>query len=154
MAQRLDVRYVSYYTDGSAARKAAPVQPFVTAKLPRVKKQKRIVVHVDPVATAGILLSAVMLVLLIVGAVQLSSTRENAARMEAYVQTLQQENAELTATYESGYDLEDVRKTALALGFVPKDQVKHVTLQLPKTVEKETPGAWERFCTFLTGLFA
>ena len=154
MAQRLDVRYVSYYTDGSAARKLAPAAPFVTVKIPSVKKKKRILIQVDPVAMAGILMSAVMFIMLLVGAIQLTDAREHAAQMASYVQTLQRENAELTATYENGYDLEDVRKTALALGFVPKDQVKHITLQLPKPEQQETPGAWERFCTFLTGLFA
>ena len=56
MARQLDVQYVRYYTDGSAARNIAPSVSRKTQSLPKYFKKKRsIVVHVDPVAIAGIL---------------------------------------------------------------------------------------------------
>ena len=154
MAQRLDVTYVRYYTDGSAARKLAPVQPFQTLRLPKAKKQKRHTIHVDPVATAGILMAAVMLVLLIVGTAQLVAIRKDAYEMAQYVQTLRTENKELTVRYKDTYELEDVQKTAAALGLVPKEQVTRIKVQLPQEPASETPNTWDRFYTFLTGLFA
>ena len=36
MAQRLSVQYVQFYTDGSAARKFAPLAPLKTMKLPKI----------------------------------------------------------------------------------------------------------------------
>ena len=154
MTQRLDVQYVRFYTDGSAARKVAPVAPIETMKLPKIKKQKKIVLHVDPASVAAIFMAAVMLVLMLVGVTQLRRVREEAIVMEAYVQTLRSQNQELNDTFEDGYDLEQIEKTALALGLVPQDQVRHVTVRAPEMVEEETPGAWESFYIFLTGLFA
>ena len=110
--------------------------------------------HIDPVAIGGILLSAVMLVLMVVGIVQLRNARAQLQTMEAYVQTLQEENVSLQATFDQGYDLDQIERTALALGLVPKEQVEHVTIRVPEAVIEETPGAWERFYIFLTGLFA
>lgn len=154
MAQRVDVRYVQFYTNGSAARKVTPVVPLDTIKLPKVKKQKRIIIHIDPVAVFGIAVAAVMLVLMAAGMVQLKNARHELSTMTSYVNTLTQENVSLNAAYSEGYDLDKVKTTALALGLVPVDQVRHVTVQLPAAQTEQTPGAWERFCTFLTGLFA
>lgn len=154
MAVRLDVRYVHYYTDGSAARKVAPIEPYQTLKLPRMKKKKKLCLWIDPVASAGIVLAAVMMVLLIVGTVQLQNTRQEAAAMSSYAQMLRRENGELRHTYETSYDLDTVKENAKALGLVSQDQVKHITLQVPMQEKLESPGIWERFYSFLIGLFA
>ncbi len=154
MTRQLDVQYVRYYTNGSAAQKVATVEPIQPLRLPKAKKYKRMVLRVDPIATVGIIVSALMLVLMLVGVSQLSSAQAKTNSMEAYVSRLEAENATLTAAYEASYDLEKIEETALALGMVPKDQVAHVTIRVPEVTAEETPGAWERFCTFLTGLFA
>ena len=154
MAQHPDVQYIRFYTDGSAARKVAPVAPLKTIKLPRIKRHRRITLQIDPVAIAGIVMAGVMLVLMTVGVIQLTTARQELQEMTAYVDTLQEKNSSLEATYAQGYDLESVEKTALALGLVPKEQVKHVTIHVPQAQVTEEPGAWERFYTFLTGLFA
>ena len=155
MAQRLDVRYITCYTDGSAAREVAPVEPFHTLKLPRVKKHKRLVLHVDPVAICGTVLSLVLIVSMIVGAVQLNRARQEAARMEAYVQTLRRENEELTVKYRDGIDMDHVMQTAKALGLVPVEQVKHITIRVPEGPQPQQQlSFWEQVYTFLTGLFA
>jgi hypothetical protein len=153
MARKFDVQYVHFYTDGSAARKLASAEPMETVRLPKAKKKNRIVIAIDPVATAGILMAVMMLVLLSVGVVQLRTARQNATRMAAYVDTLQTENTLLHSTYEASYDIENVEKTALALGLVPREQVTQVRMQMP-AAQEENFGAWERFRTFLTGLFA
>lgn len=154
MAQHPRVQYVQFYTAGSAARKVATVEPMPTAKLPRIKKHKRITLRIDPIATAGIVLAAVMLILMTVGVAELHQARENVAMLESQVETLRQEQRQLNATYEENYDIADVEKTALALGLVPKDQVTQITMKVPHTEPEKVPGAWERFYTFLTGLFA
>ena len=155
MARQPDIQYIRFYTDGSAARKVAPVTPFKTIKLPKIKKLKRTVLHIDPIALAGIAMAAVMLVLMSVGILQLRNAQQELLAMTAYVDTLQEENTSLRETFAEGYDLEEIQRTALALGLVPKDQVRHVTIQVPQEqVEEEAPGAWDRFYIFLTGLFA
>ena len=155
MAQKLDVQYIRFYTDGSAAKKVAPIAPLQTIKLPKLKKHKKLVVHIDPVALCAIAMCAVMLVQMTVGGVKLYTARQELAQMNSYVQTLQQEQASLSATMREGYDLAQIERTALALGMVPKDQVQHVSIELPaEEVVPDAPGTWERFYTFLTGLFA
>ena len=154
MARRLDVQYVQFYTKGNAAYKVAPVAPLPTAKLPRVKKQKRIVLHIDPVAVAGIIMAAFMMVLMTVGVIQLHNARQNVVALENQVDALWQEHRQLNAAYEDGYDIADVEKTALALGMVPREEVTQIVMQVPDVPEEKEPGPWERIYTFLTGLFA
>ncbi len=154
MAQRPSVQYVQFYTDGSAARKAAMVTPLQTAKLPKVRRIKRITLHVDPVAIGGIAMAVIMLVLMLVGVAQLNHARQEVAALENRVATLQAQQRDLNVTYENSYDIADVEKTALALGMVPKEQVKHVVMQVPETQPEQKPGPWEQIYMFLTGLFA
>lgn len=154
MARQVDVRYVQFYTKGNAACKVAPVAPLPTAKLPRVKKQKRIVLRIDPVAVAGIVMAAFMLVLMTVGVIELHNARQNVVTLENQVDTLWQEHRQLNAAYEDGYDIADIEKTALALGMVPREEVTQIVMQVPEVPQEEEPDAWERIYTFLTGLFA
>lgn len=154
MARKSDIQYVRFYTDGSAARKLAPVAPLKTIKLPKPKSKKRRIVHIDPLAFAGILMAAVMLIMMAVGIGQLNTARQEMQMMDNYVQTLTGENQQLQKTFEESYDLEQLEKTALALGLVPENQVKHITVQLPPVQQTEEPSTWEQICTFLTGLFA
>lgn len=154
MAQRYDVQYIRYQFDGSAARKVAPVAPLKTLKLPRVKKHKKVVVRIDPIAMAGVVISVVMFVMMCVGVGQLRAAQQELQTMTAYVDTLQAQNVSLKTTFTENCDLEEVERTALALGLVPKDQVKHVTIHVPEAPAEETPGTWDRFYTFLAGLFA
>lgn len=160
MAQQLDVRYVRFCTDGNAARKVAPVQEFKTAKLPKAKKQAVQVIRIDPFALLGIALSAVMAVLLIVGVFLWGDARSDAGEMAAYTRYLEQQNAELTVRYHSSYDAEEVERTAIALGMVPREQATRVTLQLPETEETpveeeaEEVSIFESIYTFFAGLLA
>ena len=156
MAQQPEIQYIRYYADGSAARKAEFVAPFKTLRLPKLKKKRnQVTVHyIDPVAVLGILISAMMLVLLFVGFVQLTAANREAKQLEQYVHTLEQQNARLQAEFDQALKLEDVQRTADALGLVPVEQVTHITMKLPVCEEPETPDAWERFVTFLTALFA
>ena len=133
MAQQLDVRYVRFYTDGSAARKIKPAEPYKILKLPKKRAQKRRVIHVDPMAIAGMVMAVVMSVLMIVGVVELMDARADAANMTSYAQELKEINEELTATYRNGYTLEEVRKAAEDLGLVPMEQVAHIQLDMDGT---------------------
>ena len=154
MARHTDVQYIRFYTEGSAARKVAPVAPLKTMKLPKIKKHKRVTVFLDPMAVAGIAMAVMMAVLMIVGVVRLINARQEMAAMSQYVQTLREENVSLTQEFADGYDIEEIERTATALGMIPKEQAQHITLRLPEFQEPVEPTAWERFTTFLAGLFA
>ena len=151
---RQQVQYIRYDTVGSAARKPVPVSSAKKAALPKPRKQKRRVIYVDPVAIMGIAVAVFMLVMMTVGIAEFLDARQEAAQMEQYVAQLSSRNTELNQEYESGYGLEAVEKTALALGMVPSDQVQMIAIQVEPPQEAETLTVWERIGTFLTGLFA
>ena len=158
MARQPDIQYVRFYTDGSAARKIE-LQPekkknkVTLPQRPRVRKEKKMVIHVDPISMFAVLVAGVMLIAMVVGMMQLGSINADADTMENYVAELQSENTQLRAEYESGYDLQDVEQKALEMGLVPIDQVEHVTIELPETPVEEEPSFWENVGAFFCELF-
>ena len=159
MGKKHDILYVNFYTGGSAAHKIEltppqPKQPEPVAA-PKPRPRKRTVVYVDPLAMASILVSAVLMVLMVVGMMTLTEAHTQEARMEDYVQSLQEQNALLQAEFDENYDPEAVEKAALALGMVPVDQVEHRTIRVPAMEEPVAePTFWEQVQAFFTGLFA
>ena len=128
MAPQSQVQYIRYYTAGSAARKLAPEIQQHPKAAPRPKKAKRVVLYIDPVAILGIVTAVFMLVCMLVGLVQLNETYRQRDELSGQVQQLIQKNESLRTQYNEGYDLEQIEKTALALGMVPAEQVAHVSI--------------------------
>lgn len=155
MARINEVQYVNFYTAGSAAYKFEPAPvPKKQATLPKPRRRKKIRIFVDPAAVLGVCAVLVLLVMMIAGLAQLGQVREQEAQMAAYVQSLQQENAQLQAQYEAGYDPEEIREIATAMGMVPAEQAPRIQVQVAAPIVEEEPTAWENFCMFLAGLFA
>lgn len=156
MARVNKVQYVNFYTAGSAAYKyePAPLPKKKQATLPKMRRKKRIVIHVDPLAAIGACVAVVLLVMMLSSLVQFTAVQKQEAEMAAYVQQLQTENTALQAQYRGSYDLEEIREIALGMGMVPAEQAERVQVQVSTPVVEEEPTAWENFCTFLTGLFA
>lgn len=154
MARQNEICYINYYVSGSAAYQVEQKPVKQKAKLPKMRRKKKIVVHVDPVATLGIFVACVMFVLMVAGAVRLGAVQKQAEQMRDYVSYLQEETAQLRATYEHGYDLEEIRQIAEARGMIPVADAQQVQIrvEIPETTEE--PTVWESFVTFLTGLFA
>ena len=95
-----------------------------------------------------------MLFTMFVGVHRLRQVRQDAAAMEQYVLHLQDINQERKDIYHSSYTLEEIEKTAMALGMVPMDQVTHQTIDVTEPAPQEAPSVWESVGTFLSGLFA
>ena len=155
MARKPDIQYVRYYTDGSAARQLE-VQSPRKRKAPyhRPRKQQGYVIYVDPLAVAGILLAAVMLIAMLVGSIQLAVAKQQLSDAKAYVTTLRQSNEQLQKTYEEGYDLTEVEKSALALGLIPASQAQTISVQIQEDPVVEEVTFWDRLSAKLTELFA
>lgn len=159
MAKKHDILYVNFYTGGSAAHKIelAPPQPRYPEPTiaPAAKPKQRIVIHVDPLALASIVVSAVLLVLMAVGAMTLTEAHARETRIAASLQTLAAENTRLQAEFDELYDPAAIEEAALALGMVPVEQVEHRTIRVAP-VEKvpEEPTLWEQVQDFFEGLFA
>ena len=155
MMQRRPIEYVQFYTVGTAAKKLevrktelpeAVILPTV------VRKRKK--VFVDPVAIFGMVVAVCMLITMFVGIHRLEKLEEDARAMEQYVLYLQQVNEEKKETYHNSYTLEEIEKTALALGMVPMEQVSHQIIDVTEPAPVEEPSILESFGTFLSGLFA
>ena len=154
MARQVDIQYIRFYTDGSAARQIEVNPPQRKTKLPKVRRQKKKVVYVDPLALAGIVVSVVMLILMAVGTVELLVAHDQQETMEAHIQQLQEKNVSLSATYESSYDLETVERAALAMGMIPAEQAQSMTIVLPVPEIVEEVTLWNRVTAFFEGMFA
>ena len=154
MARYPSVQYVNLYTVGSAARKLEVAAPAPKVQRPKAKRSKKIMLYVDPVACLGIVTAAIMLVVMCVSFVGLQKTQQEAATMARYVQELRLENENLKAEFEAGYNLEQVERTAKALGMVSEEQVKHVKMQVGQPENTQSLGIWAKFCAFVSSLFA
>ena len=157
MPRKPDIQYVRFYTDGSAARQLEPVAPKKKTTLPKVKRQKRKVIYVDPLAIGGIVISVVLLLMMAVGSVQLHDAQQQMHTMESDLSTLTKANAELWESYEAGYNLELIKKSALAIGMIPAEDVQQITISVPvpqQQVQMTQQSFWEKITVFFEGLFA
>ncbi len=154
MAQRVDVQYIRYNAQDSAARRVLPVIAPYFRPLPAAKKRKVQRICVDPVALLGIVVAACMLIMMAVGISQLRTEQEKSAVMEDYVQRLEIRNSQLEAEYAASCDLEAVEKTALALGMIPAEDAARTVITVEPVQTREEVTLWSRIGTFLTGLFA
>ena len=156
MAQRVDVQYIRFYTQGSAAKQVLPAANQQTGTLPQRKKRRVQRIYVDPVAILGAAVAMCMLVAMVVGITRLQAAQQRTAEMNAYVEQLQAENTALQAQYDAECDLEAIEKTALALGMIPCEEAQRTSIQveLPPAEAEMPMSIWQRIGTFLTGLFA
>lgn len=154
MARGSDIQYVQFYTDGSAARQfeLKPRQPKKKLQQPRPRRKKKIVLHVDFIAVAGMLVAGVMLLLMLTGMSGLNKLNDEVTRLEGYLSELEQENLELHHTYREGYDIDQIREQALEMGMIPASRATTVTIQVGDAAESEEQAS--SFWSFLEGLFA
>ena len=155
MAQRPNVEYIRFQTCGSSALKPEPVVRRKSAPKAAPRKARRIKLFVDPVAVLSIFVAVCMLATVLTGFARLDQACRERDAMAEYVQELEAEQATLRHRYESGYDLEAVRRTALALDMISAEEAPRISVEIPAETE-EVPQLtlWERLGTFLTGLFA
>ena len=158
MPRQPDIQYVQFYVDGTAARKLETNRKLQT-QMPdphkrRVTRRRKKVIAIDPLSVSAVLVAGVMLVSMAVGMMRLGTIDRETEKMEAYVVALQQENTTLRQTYQDGYDLEDIREKAVAMGLVPIVHNDRITIQAQVPVQQEEVTVWDQIGTFLAGLFA
>lgn len=157
MAKQREDRYIRFYTEGTAAYKVEVEQPVRKTSLPKPKKRTVYVFPVDPVAIGAVVLSVVMLVVMFNAVAMLDAERAELQKLTDYLYELESENTVLEAKYQSQVNLEEVEERALALGMVPLEEVRHITIQVDPVEEvpiEEESSVWEKICTYFEGLFA
>lgn len=155
MANKPQIQYIhQFYVPGSEVKKTAPVQTpkRSQSKLPKVAPSEKIRVLVDPVALGGVVVAVAMLVLMIVGMVQYSRICEQHAVMENYVTRLRDDNARLEHTYHAGYDIEDIRQQANALGMVPAADATTIEIEVNVPQPEPEPTLLDEIVWFFKGL--
>ena len=155
MAMQPEVRYINAYVSGTAAyQPEKKPQKKQSVRLPKARKQQKLVIPVDMVAVCGILAAVILSIALVVGLTQMYQAQEEARALKDYAISLQEENQQLKDTYSSGYDLEEIREIALKMGMVPVEDVPHMQIQLTAPQQVQEPTAWESFWAFMVGMFA
>lgn len=157
MAKQREDRYIRFYTEGTAAYKVEVEQPVRKTSLPKPKKRTVYVFPVDPVAIGAVVLSVVMLVVMFNAVAMLDAERAELQKLTDYLYELESENTVLEAKYQSQINLKEVEERALALGMVPLEEVRHITIQVDPVEEvpiEEESSVWEKICTYFEGLFA
>lgn len=153
MAQKTQIQYVGqFYVYGSEAQKVEEAPKKILPKLPAIHLERFQTIYIDPVALLGVAAAVVMLVLLIVGSFHMRDTRAEYERMSNYLSDLKRQNATLSHTYHTSYDLEEIRKAAKKIGMVEREEAEGFTVFFSVPVAEKEPTAWDNFIWLISGL--
>ena len=155
MASKPKIQYIGeFYIHGSEAKVLAPKeQPRHKSRLPKLRIEKLQCLYIDPFALTGMVAALVLTVVMVFGAVQIGSAWDRYELWSDRVGDLRQQNAALELEYRNGYDLEEIRSAALAMGMVPVEELPSVAIQVTMPVAEPEPTMWEDFLWLLAGLF-
>lgn len=152
-----DIEYIQkYYSYGSEAHAVEfkPVYRKSGTKLPRARKNQQKVVYIDPVAFCGLMVAIVMLLVMTAGMIRFDRACQENQTMQKYLMQLQDQNVKLNHDYRTGYDLEQIENTALALGMIPVEEARTIPVSVTVPEPESRPTLWDEIVWFLTGLFA
>ena len=156
MARRDEIRYVQYYTSGSAAYllDKKPEQKKQTTEFIPSKPARQITIKLDPVAVLGTVVAVIMLVCVLIGVAQVNRVNEQIGLVETQLSGLKAEYSILESEYAHGYDLDEIRVAAMAMGMVPQEQVRHITVSASVPHPEEALSWWESLVSDIQELFA
>ena len=157
MAQKPEIQYIGqFYVHGSEAKELARKNEQKKAKteLPLHRFERVRKVHVDLLAISSILVAAVLMISMVAGTLSLQASWQELHIAQQYVYELESANATLAAQYRAGYDLEEVRSAAVALGMIPVEEAQVVPLHVTVPEIQPEPTFLDDIIWFLEGLFA
>lgn len=154
MIQKPEIQYIGqFYVPGSEAPElAGKSKP--KAKLPKPHREKVKRICVDPVALVGCAVAAVMLVLLVIGAVRLEKSWEEYNKMSETLSEIRRENAQVTHEYRTSLDLDRIRTSAEGMGMIPVEDAQTAKVYVSLPQKEPEPTFWDDIMWFLKGLFA
>ena len=157
MAQKPEIQYVGqFYVHGSEAKVLAQKneQKKARTELPLHRFERVRKVHVDLLAVASLAMALVLMVSIVTGTLALQASWQELETAQQYVYELEKANRVLQTQYRAGYDLEEVRSAALALGMIPVEEAEVMPLHVTIPVQEAEPTVLDELIWFLTGLFA
>lgn len=145
MARPEEIRYIQYYSVGSAARQPELPQP-KPRRRQQPKAQPKQAQHTRPgfVALAAPIVVVALVLCMGLCAWQYIDTCREVRQMTDYVSQLQTEQQSLQLEYESKVDLVQVRIVAESMGMVPVEQVRHILIAGPEPAVQTQPGFWQQ----------
>ncbi len=153
-----NIEYIQkFYSYGSEAKvlELKPVyQEPPKPVLPKREKEPVTTICIDPIAFCGLMVAIVMLVVMIAGVIQFNIACEDHAVMSRYVNELREENILLNHQYAAGYDISEVDTTARALGMIPVEEARTITMTVVTPIRHPEPTWWDNMVWFFSGLFA
>ena len=160
MSRNAEIQYVRHdYVSGTAARKLAakkqaPKKPLPLFEPTMLEPNQKVLVKVSVLPAVTILAAAVLLVLMVVNLFHLSQAHQENVAIQEYVYDLRNQQAQLEQLYYEGFDLEEVRVQALALGMIPvvEADILQISGEIPVIPAEPTGG--ERVQAFFRELFA
>ena len=153
MARNSKIEYVRFYTGDNLARKVEPEEPRRPGRPKPQPRAERIPIPFDPVAVFGITVALVMILCVIVGFSQVNSINDRISDMERQISTLKSQQYALQKQYSAEIDLEEIRQTAQAMGLVPIESVRHVTITIPQPVEEPEFPWWQELWLEFKAMF-
>ena len=142
MDQKPVIQYVGqfyvYGSEATAPKKKKEEKKHVLPSAPKLKNDHYI--YIDPVAVCGIVLAAVVLVMLAVGAFQLKNAMEDYDQQSQTLTAVRRQNAVLEHQYRTGLDLESIQTQAEKLGMVASSEVesRRIHVNVPEHPQEET----------------
>ena len=153
MARNNGIEYIRFYTSGTAAQKLEPEEPRKPRRPAPRQKKKRIPIAFDPVAVFGTTVAIVMVLCVIIGFAQHNHMNDQITAMEQQISALKSQQYALEKKYSAGIDLEDIRQTANAMGLVPIEEVRHITITIPEPEVEETLPWWQELWMNFKAMF-
>lgn len=156
MVQKPKIQYIGqFYVYGSEARQLEeePEQKKPKTKLPKIRLERFQKLYIDPVAMAGLLVAAVMMVVLAMGVVNLNRSWKEYTAMSTYLTELRRVNADLSHAYHTGFDPEAIQETARNAGYIDAEDANYMIFNVRMPAPKTEPTMWEDIVWFCKGLF-
>ena len=152
-----EIQYVRYYSPDSAAR-SLERRSQRRARKAEAKAVARPVhrpaLQIRSYFLIGTVVAAVMVCFVFAGLVRIHQVEQQKTALRQQIQLLEAENLELEQAYAEGYDLEEIRTAAEAMGLVPQEQVRHIKVTIQEPVELPEPSFWQAFWQNIRELFA
>ena len=160
MVRNADIEYIRHdYTSGNTARKRTvkkqPARaPLYWLRPGKLEPGEKITIKVEVLPIITILAALGLLVLMVLNLFYLSQTHQENVALQEYVYDLRNEQVRLEKTYYEGFNLEEIRVQALALGMIPAVEADILQISGEVPQKPADPTGWERVQDIFRELFA
>lgn len=154
MAEKERIEYVRYYAPGTEALKVDPKlrRQERAMKKPQTRREPT-VIHFDPTAVFGCTVAVAMALCVLFGFFRLYRINNEVALAQNDLTVQKSLHYELETNYANGYDLDEVRAAAEAMGLVPMEQVQHITVHIPEPEPVVELPWWQEWWASFKGMF-